>query len=480
MKIGVPKETADGERRVALVPDVVKSLKRNEKLEVVVESGAGEAAGHPDSQYAEAGAEVGDADVAWGADVVLRVAVPTVEEIGRLSSGQLLIGHLAPWTSAETNRALAEAGVTSFAMEAIPRTTRAQAMDALSSQAAAAGYAATLIAARESGRFFGMMTTAAGTVPPAKVLVLGAGVAGLQAVATAKRLGAIVTGFDIRRAAWEQIASLGGRPLELDFIPDAEGEGGYARPLTDEENAQVRDALGENAAQTGRDRHHRRDPGPAGAAADHRRRRARHAARLGDRRPRRRDRRQLRADRGRRDGGRERRQGDRAAQPGQRDARSRLAALRQEPREPARPDGRRGGRGRGRLRGRHPRRRLHHARRRDQEREGGQVAMSLMTEITIFVLAAFVGFEVISKVPTTLHTPLMSQTNAIHGIVMLGGLIVIGYANDPLEYVIGTIAIAFGTINIVGGFMVTDRMLGMFSRKPRNRRTRRLTEADDT
>jgi NAD(P) transhydrogenase subunit alpha len=134
-------------------------------------------------------------------------------------------------------------------MEAIPRTTRAQAMDSLSSQAAAAGYAASLLAARESGRFYGMMTTAAGTVPPAKVLVLGAGVAGLQAVATAKRLGAIVTGFDIRRAAWEQIASLGGRPLELDFIPDAEGEGGYARPLTDEENAQVRDALGENAAK---------------------------------------------------------------------------------------------------------------------------------------------------------------------------------------------------------------------------------------
>jgi NAD(P) transhydrogenase subunit alpha len=192
---------------------------------------------------------VASADAAWGADIVLRVATPSSEEIGRLNSNQVVIGHLAPWTSAETNKALASAGVTSFAMEAIPRTTRAQAMDALSSQAAAGGYAATLIAARESGRFFGMMTTAAGTVPPAKVLVLGAGVAGLQAVATAKRLGAIVTGFDIRRAAWEQIASLGGRPLELDFIPDAEGEGGYARPLTDEENAQVRDALGETAAK---------------------------------------------------------------------------------------------------------------------------------------------------------------------------------------------------------------------------------------
>jgi NAD(P) transhydrogenase subunit alpha len=249
MKIGVPRETAEGERRVALVPDVVKSLVANEKLAVLVESGAGEEAGHPDSQYSEAGADVVEGDVAWGADVVLRVAAPSTAEIGRLSSNQVLLGHLAPWTAAETNRALAQAGVTSFAMEAIPRTTRAQAMDALSSQAAAAGYAATLVAVRESGRFFGMMTTAAGTVPPAKVLVLGAGVAGLQAVATAKRLGAIVTGFDIRRAAWEQIASLGGRPLELDFIPDAEAEGGYARPLTDEENAQVRDALGENAAK---------------------------------------------------------------------------------------------------------------------------------------------------------------------------------------------------------------------------------------
>jgi NAD(P) transhydrogenase subunit alpha len=249
MKIGVPKESADGERRVALVPDVVKSLKRNEHVDVLVESGAGVAAGHPDGQYTDAGAEVGAGEAAWDADVVLRVAVPSATEIAKLKSGQLLIGHLSPWTSAETNKALAAAGVTAFAMEAIPRTTRAQAMDALSSQAAAAGYASMLIAARESGRFFGMMTTAAGTVPPAKVLVLGAGVAGLQAIATAKRLGAVVTGFDIRRAAWEQIASLGGRPLELDFIPDAEGEGGYARPLTDEENAQVRDALTENAAK---------------------------------------------------------------------------------------------------------------------------------------------------------------------------------------------------------------------------------------
>jgi H+-translocating NAD(P) transhydrogenase subunit alpha len=231
---------------VALVPEVVRSLAAKE-LEIAVESGAGNAAGHPDPEYSDAGASVGPGPEAWGADVVVKVAVPTLEEIGRLRSGQVLIGHLAPLTSGETNAALAQAGVTAFAMEAIPRITRAQGMDALSSQANVAGYAAALLAAREAGRFFPMMTTAAGTVAPAKVMVLGAGVAGLQAIATAKRLGAVVTGFDIRRAAWEQIASLGGRPLELDFIPDAEAEGGYARPLTEEENEQVREALADAA-----------------------------------------------------------------------------------------------------------------------------------------------------------------------------------------------------------------------------------------
>ncbi len=248
MRVGVPKESREGERRVALIPDGVGAL-AGRGLEVAVEAGAGEAAGHPDAEYSEAGANVGSADDAWSADVVAKVAVPTLDEIARMRPGQVLVGHLAPLTSPETNRALAEQGVTAFAMEAIPRITRAQAMDALSSQANVAGYAATLLAAREAGRFFPMMTTAAGTVAPAKVLVLGAGVAGLQAIATAKRLGAVVTGFDIRRAAWEQIASLGGRPLELDFIPDAEAEGGYARPLTEEENEQVRAALAEAAAR---------------------------------------------------------------------------------------------------------------------------------------------------------------------------------------------------------------------------------------
>ena len=248
MKIGVPRESATGEKRVALIPDAAAKLV-DSKLTVLIESSAGEASGHPDDQYVDAGAQISDPAVVWGSDVVLTVAPPSVDQIGLLGAGKVMVGHLAPLTALDSTKALVDAGTTSFAVEAIPRITRAQPMDALSSQANVAGYAAALLAAREAGRFFPMLTTAAGTVAPARVLVLGAGVAGLQAIATAKRLGAIVTGFDIRRAAWEQIESLGGRALELEFIPDAEGEGGYARPLTEEENDAVRDALAEAAAR---------------------------------------------------------------------------------------------------------------------------------------------------------------------------------------------------------------------------------------
>ena len=248
MRIGVPKESVEGEKRVALIPDTVESLVGNQ-LTVVVESGAGVLAGHPDSEYSEAGAEIGSAADAYGSGIVLRVNLPTPDEIARIGSGSVIVGFLSPLTSGETTKALAAGNLTSFAIESIPRITRAQAMDGLSSQANVAGYASALLAARECGRFFPMMTTAAGTVKPARVMVLGAGVAGLQAIATAKRLGAVVSGFDIRRAAWEQIASLGGRPFELDFIPDAEDEGGYARPLTEEEDEQVREALAENAGK---------------------------------------------------------------------------------------------------------------------------------------------------------------------------------------------------------------------------------------
>src|SRR5215207_7987357 len=240
MKIGVPKETAEGERRVALVPDVVKALTAKE-IEVAVEAGAGEGASHPDSEYSDAGAKVGEDP--WGADIVLKVTPPTDEEVGRLKQGQVLVGFLEPLTNPELAKSLAGAGVTSFAMEAIPRITRAQSMDALSSQANLGGYMSVLIAARESGKLFPMMTTAAGTIPPAKVLVLGAGVAGLQAIATAKRLGAVVTGFDVRSVVKEQVESLGGRFLEVEAVKDAEGEGGYARPLTEEEDERLRGEL---------------------------------------------------------------------------------------------------------------------------------------------------------------------------------------------------------------------------------------------
>jgi NAD(P) transhydrogenase subunit alpha len=241
VKIAVPNESRDGERRVALVPDVIKRLS-GKGHEVVVESGAGEGARIPDALFEEAGARIGSLE---GADVVVRVTVPSSEDIERLPNGSVLIGFLAPLTSPETTRALASAGVTAFAMEAIPRISRAQSMDALSSQASVGGYRAGLIAAQELGRFFPMLTTAAGTIPPAKVLVLGAGVAGLQAIATARRLGAQVTAFDVRSVVKEQVESLGAKFLELDIGADAEAEGGYARQLTEEEQKRQQEALNE-------------------------------------------------------------------------------------------------------------------------------------------------------------------------------------------------------------------------------------------
>ena len=240
MNVSVPKEVADGETRVALVPEVAQRLVKN-GVEVTVEAGAGEAAHHPDASYSEAGASVGDG---FSGDVVAKVALPSSEEIARLGQDSVLVGFLQPLTAGDTIRALAEAGVTSFAMEAIPRISRAQSMDALSSQATVAGYRAAQIAALELPRFFPMLTTAAGTVRPAKVLVLGAGVAGLQAIATARRLGAVVQAFDVRSAVKEQIESLGARFLELDMgLEDAEAAGGYARQLTDEEQAKQRELL---------------------------------------------------------------------------------------------------------------------------------------------------------------------------------------------------------------------------------------------
>jgi NAD(P) transhydrogenase subunit alpha len=238
VRVGVPKETAPGERRVALSPDVVRRLGKDH--EVVVEAGAGEAAGVPDEQFTDAGATLGDP---WGADVVAKVVAPNEAETGRLDADSVLIGFLGPLTNGPGIKAIAATGATSFAMEAIPRISRAQSMDALSSQATVAGYRAVLIAASEQGRFFPMLMTAAGTIPPAQVLVLGAGVAGLQAIATSRRLGAVVTAFDIRSAVKEQIQSLGAKFFEVEGLGDAEAEGGYARELTAEEQETQNRAL---------------------------------------------------------------------------------------------------------------------------------------------------------------------------------------------------------------------------------------------
>jgi len=242
MKVGVPKESVAGERRVALVPEVVRKMVAQD-VEVVVEPGAGEQAALLDSAYTDAGATVGDG--AWTAEVVAKVAAPTSEEIAKLGRDSVLIGFLGPLTQPDTTRALADAGVTAFAMEAIPRISRAQSMDALSSQSNVAGYKSVLLASEHMGRFYPMLMTAAGTIPPAKVLVLGAGVAGLQAIATARRLGAQVTGYDVRSAVAEQVESLGAKFLELEAGKGAEGEGGYARELTDEEKAAQQEELTE-------------------------------------------------------------------------------------------------------------------------------------------------------------------------------------------------------------------------------------------
>jgi H+-translocating NAD(P) transhydrogenase subunit alpha len=243
MKIGVPKETAANERRVALVPDIVRRL-AGAGHDVVIEPGAGAGAEVPDDDYTEAGAQVGDP---WGAEVIVRVAP---SEPANLSKDHVLIGFLAPLTDGAGVKAVAQTGATAFAMEAIPRISRAQSMDALSSQATVAGYRAVLIASQELGRFFPMLMTAAGTIPPAQVLVLGAGVAGLQAIATARRLGAVVTAFDVRAAVKEQVQSLGAKFLEVEGSADAEAAGGYARELTQEEQEAQRQALADQIAKS--------------------------------------------------------------------------------------------------------------------------------------------------------------------------------------------------------------------------------------
>ena len=247
MKVGVPREVVPGERRVALTPDTVAKLV-GDGNDVVVQAGAGEAAGFADPLYAEAGATVvPDAATVFGSDVVVKVAPPLIgddgeDEVSLLRPDSALIGFLLPLTSPDLVRRLAEGRVTSFSMELIPRITVAQRMDALSSQATASGYIAALEAAHAVDSFFPMLTTAAGTIPPAKVLVIGAGVAGLQAIATARRLGARVRGFDIRPAAAEQVESLGAQFVGI-TMEEAETKGGYATEVTEEQQKKEHELL---------------------------------------------------------------------------------------------------------------------------------------------------------------------------------------------------------------------------------------------
>jgi len=246
MKVGVPKETVAGERRVAIVPETARGLVKS-NIQVTVESGAGESAFFSDAAYIDAGAVVTDAATAFAADAVLKVQPPTPDEVARLRERSVLISFLQPATSADAIGALAKRKVSAFSLDLVPRISRAQSMDALSSQAGIAGYKAVLIAANHLPKFFPLLMTAAGTVAPARVLVMGAGVAGLQAIATARRLGAVVEAYDVRPAVKDEVKSLGATFLELP-LEAQEGTGGYAREQSEDFLRRQRELLGDRVA----------------------------------------------------------------------------------------------------------------------------------------------------------------------------------------------------------------------------------------
>ena len=246
MKVGVPKETLPGERRVAIVPEAARGLVKA-GIQVAVEAGAGAAAFFGDAAYIDAGANVSDAATAFAGDAVLKVQPPSPDEVGRLHEGTVLISFLQPASNADTIGALVKRKVTAFSLDLVPRISRAQSMDALSSQAGIAGYKAVLLAANHLPRFFPLLMTAAGTVAPARVLVMGAGVAGLQAIATARRLGAVVEAYDVRPAVKDEVKSLGATFLELP-LEAQEGTGGYAAAQSEDFLRRQRELIGDRVA----------------------------------------------------------------------------------------------------------------------------------------------------------------------------------------------------------------------------------------
>jgi NAD(P) transhydrogenase subunit alpha len=472
MQLSIPAETAPRERRVAIAPDSIGRFKKL-GIDVVVERGAGVAAGFRDDAYAAAGARVAaDAAATYaGATIVAKVQPPSDAELALIPEGATVISLMRPGHSAELVAALGRRKLIGLALELVPRITRAQSMDILSSQATVAGYKAVLLGAERLPKFLPMLTTAAGNITPAKAFVLGAGVAGLQAIATARRLGAVVSAFDVRAAVREQVQSLGATFVAAEIVTaDAETAGGYAKEQSADQQSRTLAAIGGHirdvdlviataqipgkpaprlitaemvrsmrpgsvivdiAAETGGNcelsspGHDHRAPEPA----EHR-----PVSRQPDVRP----------------------QHLRAAQAAHQGRPVRLEPERRDSRENDSEivDGWMGGS----VTAWSPRSNppshqstnplIHH--------------VMLILELYVFVLAGFVGYMVIQRVPPLLHTPLMAATNAISGISLVGSLIAAGSAHNRVATTLGFIAVVCATSNIVGGFLITDRMLKMF------------------
>ena len=486
MIVGVPRESYPGERRVALVPSVIPTLAKG-GLEVIVEAGAGTEAGYPDTTYTAKGAKIipDRAEVFRTADIIAQVLCYGSNDktgdadLPLLHKDQTLVGFLRPLGGLNTIQQIAQRNVTALSVELMPRTTRAQSMDVLSSMATICGYKALVIAADTLPRIFPMLTTAAGTITPARVFVIGAGVAGLQAVATARRLGAVASAYDMRPAAKEQVQSLGGRFVELPIeAKDAEDARGYARAQGEEFYGRQRELLGKVVAESDVVITAAVVPGtksPLLVTADMVKNMSPGSVIV-----------DLASERG---GNCE------LTQPGEKivahgvtiigwynlastvpyhasqmyarnvsafllhlvkDGKLRLDPSDEITRDTLLTTG-------GEIV--NPRLREFYKLPPLVAALSGEkiiMKMDLLTSLYVFMLAAFIGFEVIRQITPLLHTPLMSLTNALDAIAVVGAIILTGEHRSTLSTILGALAIVAATSNVVGGFLITDRMLKMF------------------